>query len=251
MWFAMKFGESFATTTPLPRCRSANCVTRATTSRSVAGVGINSSRCRYRGGLKKCVPRKCRAEIVAAAVRRAPRSECPTCSRRRWRLARRTFFDALEQRALWLELFDDRLDDPIGTRKDVEVGVEAAGSHRRGALVVKNASGFRLPGARQSLARHVRADVEEQSSRRRHLRNARRFARPSCPRRERRRGESQLASSRFALMAGCAVDKQVEHAIGFGLERISSAAQYPVRRHLVERAKEHFRACRRVELCTK
>ena len=55
-WFAMKFGESFAITTPLPRRRSAKCDTRSTTAGSVSAAGMTSSRWRYRGGLKKCVP---------------------------------------------------------------------------------------------------------------------------------------------------------------------------------------------------
>ena len=54
----MKFGVSFATTTPLPRWTRAKCATRSTTSGSVSGVGIISNSLRYRGGLKKCVPRK-------------------------------------------------------------------------------------------------------------------------------------------------------------------------------------------------
>ncbi len=53
MWFAMKPGVSFATTTPLPRRRSAKSRTRATTAGSVSGPGTSSSSRRYRGGLKK------------------------------------------------------------------------------------------------------------------------------------------------------------------------------------------------------
>jgi hypothetical protein len=59
MWLPMKFGESFATTTPFPSRWSANQDTRAVTCGSVSGVGMSSRRCRYRGGLKKCVPSQC------------------------------------------------------------------------------------------------------------------------------------------------------------------------------------------------
>ena len=41
--------------------------------------------------------------------------------------------DALEQRALDVELLDDRLDDPVGVGEAREVGVEAAGGDQRGA----------------------------------------------------------------------------------------------------------------------
>ena len=60
MWLAMKLGVSLAMTTPLPSRWSANSEIAETTVGSVSAAGITSSRWRYRGGLKKCVPRKCR-----------------------------------------------------------------------------------------------------------------------------------------------------------------------------------------------
>src|SRR5688500_1114609 len=56
MRFAMKPGVSFATTTPLPRRRSAKRTTVCRTSGRVSAVGITSRSGKYRGGLKKCVP---------------------------------------------------------------------------------------------------------------------------------------------------------------------------------------------------
>ena len=57
--FAMKFGRSFATTTPLPKRSSRKPNIEHETSGLVHSVRINSTRCMYRGGLKKCIPRKC------------------------------------------------------------------------------------------------------------------------------------------------------------------------------------------------
>ncbi len=45
-WLPMKFGVSFATTTPLPRTRSPNALIRATMAGSVSGVGTSSSSAR-------------------------------------------------------------------------------------------------------------------------------------------------------------------------------------------------------------
>ena len=56
MRLPMKFGVSFATTTPLPSAWSPNCTMPSTTARSVSAVGMISSSGRYRGGLKKWVP---------------------------------------------------------------------------------------------------------------------------------------------------------------------------------------------------
>ena len=53
-----KPGVSFATTTPFPRFNLPNLTIRCTTSDPVSSPGITSRRRRYRGGLKKCVPRK-------------------------------------------------------------------------------------------------------------------------------------------------------------------------------------------------
>src|ERR1700742_4943431 len=59
MRLAIKFGVSLATTIPLPKTWSPKCEMAETTSGRVFGVGMISRRCRYRGGLKKCAPKKC------------------------------------------------------------------------------------------------------------------------------------------------------------------------------------------------
>ena len=53
---AMKLGVSFALTTPLPRVVVRNSVKSSITDASVVFAGIISTRCMYRGGLKKCTP---------------------------------------------------------------------------------------------------------------------------------------------------------------------------------------------------
>ena len=55
----MKFGVSLQITTPLPKRYSPNHEMNSTTSLLVSFVGMTSSNFKYRGGLKKCVPRKC------------------------------------------------------------------------------------------------------------------------------------------------------------------------------------------------
>ena len=56
MRLAIKFGVSFATTTPLPRITSQKLESASVTSGSVSVPGITSTSFMYRGGLKKCVP---------------------------------------------------------------------------------------------------------------------------------------------------------------------------------------------------
>src|SRR5436305_1682102 len=58
MRLAIKLGVSFALTTTLPKKR-VNQVSRfSNKSLEVLRAGINSARCIYRGGLKKCTPQK-------------------------------------------------------------------------------------------------------------------------------------------------------------------------------------------------
>ncbi|OQC22640.1 MAG: hypothetical protein BWX71_02346 [Deltaproteobacteria bacterium ADurb.Bin072] len=59
MRLPMKFGVSLAQTMPLPSLLSPNSATKSRTSFLVSSPGMISSRCMYRTGLKKCVPRKC------------------------------------------------------------------------------------------------------------------------------------------------------------------------------------------------
>ncbi|CEY33017.1 Uncharacterised protein [Streptococcus pneumoniae] len=59
MRFPIKFGVSFAITTPFPRTSSPNSFMKLNTCGSVSFVGITSRSFKYRGGLKKCVPKKC------------------------------------------------------------------------------------------------------------------------------------------------------------------------------------------------
>ncbi len=55
----MKFGVSLQTTTPLPSTSSPKRFMNSSTSGSVPVCGMTSSSFSQRGGLKKCVPRKC------------------------------------------------------------------------------------------------------------------------------------------------------------------------------------------------
>ena len=55
---AIKFGVSFARTTPLPKEVVAKVSSLSKVLASVCAVGINSTKCIYRGGLKKCTPQK-------------------------------------------------------------------------------------------------------------------------------------------------------------------------------------------------
>src|SRR5882724_8347423 len=59
MRLAMKFGVSFAITTPLPSLLSQKSLSVSTTSLEVFAPGMTSTNLRYRGGLKKCVPAQC------------------------------------------------------------------------------------------------------------------------------------------------------------------------------------------------
>ncbi len=68
----MKFGVSFATTTPLPSTRSPNAATRSITAGSVSPVGTSSSSGRYRGGLKKWVPSQRRRRSIGQPSAMAP-----------------------------------------------------------------------------------------------------------------------------------------------------------------------------------
>ncbi len=58
MRLATKLGVSLPITMPLPRRVRAKSATKSAISGSVSAVGISSNSFMYRGGLKKCVPRK-------------------------------------------------------------------------------------------------------------------------------------------------------------------------------------------------
>jgi len=83
MRLAMKFGVSFATTTPLPNRRSQNSLNDSTTSFEVFGPGITSTNFRYRRGLKKCVPASA-AEILRSCPRQSSARASPKCWWLRW-----------------------------------------------------------------------------------------------------------------------------------------------------------------------
>ena len=53
-----KLGVSFARITPLPNTEVIKVSNRSTMTGLVFSVGINSSKCMYLGGLKKCTPQK-------------------------------------------------------------------------------------------------------------------------------------------------------------------------------------------------
>ena len=130
MRLAMKFGVSFAGTTPLPRRWSAKSATACSTAGSVSGVRMISTSRRYRGGLKKCVPSACALKDGGPAFddgrdRDARRVGADD------RVRRPMPVDALEERLLDVEAFDDGLDDPVGRRDRGQVLVEAAGANER------------------------------------------------------------------------------------------------------------------------
>ena len=54
----IKFGVSLARTTPLPIVEVIKVSSASNTAGSVSAAGMSSSKCIYRGGLKKCTPQK-------------------------------------------------------------------------------------------------------------------------------------------------------------------------------------------------
>ena len=62
----MKFGESLATTTPLPRCRSAKDATPASTAGSVSGVGNQLEQPQVARRVEEVRAQPVAAEVVAA-----------------------------------------------------------------------------------------------------------------------------------------------------------------------------------------
>ena len=58
MRLAMKFGVSLARITPLPSVVVSKVSRPSSNAGSVCGAAISSTRCMYRGGLKKCTPQK-------------------------------------------------------------------------------------------------------------------------------------------------------------------------------------------------
>ena len=162
MWFAMKFGVSRATTTPLPRRTSAKRATRSTTAGSVSAVGMSSRRCRYRGGLKKCVPshdrRKSSERPSASAAMGMPDVLdvviVPAPARG---------VHAGEQRALDVDLLDDGFDDPVDVLEPRQPGRRSRRSTRATRRPgVKNGSGLSARARSRPDAREPRREVEEQ-----------------------------------------------------------------------------------------
>ncbi len=70
--------------------------------------------------------------------------------------------DALEERLLDVEPFDDGFDDPVGGGDGRKVLVEAAGANERGTVGGEERIRLELARARQALARGVAGDVEQQ-----------------------------------------------------------------------------------------
>ena len=70
--------------------------------------------------------------------------------------------DALEQRLLDVETFDDRFDDPVGGRDARKVLFEPAGADERRGVGREEWIGLELARARQPVAGRVAGDVEQQ-----------------------------------------------------------------------------------------
>ena len=126
----------------------------------MSAVGISSSRWRYRGGLKKCVPSQCRRKSslrpsASAAIGIPDVFELTIEPGRR---AASTFSSSA---ALDVELLDDRLDNPVAVLDAREL-VEAAGRDQFPGI--RREEGIRLERARalEPVPRGVGRDVEQQ-----------------------------------------------------------------------------------------
>jgi hypothetical protein len=153
-----------------------------------------------------------RAEVVAAAFREL-RDRNPRGVRRDDRARTADGVDLFEQRALDVELFDDRFHDPVGVFQLREVGVEAAGGDARERVRGEERIGLERAGALQAVAGHVCVEVEQQHRHAR-VREMRRDLRPHRPRSEHRHRSHQVRH----LLRPRAVDEEVDDRVGVGLE---------------------------------
>ena len=148
----MKFGVSFAITTPLPRWWSANALTSSMTAR----LGF-----RRRDDLEQMqIARRVeevRAQPVAPEVVAAPFRDRVHRNARRVRADDRSrparLIDASEQLALHVELLDDGLDDPVGFAQLREALIEAAGCDELPGVRSEERIGLERPRALESLGR--------------------------------------------------------------------------------------------------
>ena len=130
--------------------------------------------------------------------------------------------DAFEQRALDVELLDDRLDDPVGVGERGEVACRSRRSSISDAVSAREER-IRLERARalQPLARDVAGQVEQQHRNagigevRGDLRAHR------ARRRARRRIESASCDCRHR--GGAPLQEQIDDRVGVGLERVACA----------------------------
>ena len=162
--------------------------------------------------------------------------------------------DALEERLLDVEPFDDRFDDPVDGRDGGEVVVEAARADERCASGVKNGSGLSWRARGQPLARRVAGDVEQQhrdagvGEVRGNLRAHRAGAENRhCAYASAHRLVVPLARTGRLLPLPEPADEEVHDGVGFRGERVLAPAEDPVGGHLVEGAEEQLGGERRAD----
>ena len=162
MWLAMKLGVSFATTVPFPSRSSAKRLTADTTAGSVSGVGTISSKRRYRGGLKKCVPSQWRRKSSERPSARAAIGS-PDVFVLTMEPGRRSRVHARQQIPFGIGPLDHRLDDPVRIRDLREVLIEVSDRDEPGA--VWREERIRPERARplEPLSRHLWREVEQQA----------------------------------------------------------------------------------------
>ena len=160
-WLAMKFGVSFATTTPLPRRWSAN----ASDALDDRRVGVSR-----RNELEQVeIPRRVeemRAEPVPLEFRAAALGKRGDRNARRVRADDGTWtpdlFHRFEQRALDVDLLHHRFDDPVGVGQTGQLRVEGAGRDQRGGVGCEEGVGLQRARPLQSVARSVGGHVEQE-----------------------------------------------------------------------------------------
>ncbi len=175
--------------------------------------------------------------------------------------------DALEQRLLDIQTLDDRFDDPVAARHRGEVLVKAAGTNQRRGRTREQR--IRLESLRsfEPLACGLRRDVEQEDRQpgigevRCDLRTHRACAEDRCLadlhvcervgsgftrfKVHEVRGSQGSQVQRSGAQSS---DQEIDDLVRLSRQRVSAAAENPVRGHLVERAKEQLGGQRRVDV---
>ena len=122
----MKFGESFARTTPLPSRWSANCVTMSMTALLRLGGRNDFEQAQVARRVEEMRAEPMAAEVVAATLRQS-RDRNAGRVRAHDRSGAPCGVHLLEQRPLDVQPLDDRLDDPVSLGDAGETSVKASG----------------------------------------------------------------------------------------------------------------------------